>query len=343
MANPFEETKQLHLFMGLQCHAQCIMCYQGHFSAKDNMPAVVYREHLAGLYPYVKHVKIQGGEPTIMSNCKDLVLFLRKFPGIKISLITNGVCIDEFWMETIINQGQSINLSVNAASRDVYDQIVKNGDFDRVIGNIRKIISRRLCKIPTVAISMVVLSHNIDQIADFITLGYDLGVDVVVFTVDPVLSFKGAGSKKKIQEELLRSVAVIKRTRMGVWGLDVVARYCGYSWIMEQRDQAKKGCPRPFNNLMVDQQGDVRACCWAWQVFGNTYRASLEDILKSARLKNFQEKVKRGDYSWCRPQCPDNPAPTKHALLNESFYIARRDPARFLATVTHKLCRLAKV
>src|SRR3954447_12705671 len=77
---PFDGLERLHLIMGLQCNARCTMCYQLDHSARFNMPAEIWRDRLRDAFPFIKNVKLQGGEPTIMANCREAAEYLRAFP-----------------------------------------------------------------------------------------------------------------------------------------------------------------------------------------------------------------------------------------------------------------------
>ena len=122
MTNIDSNVTGLHLIMGWQCNARCVMCYQTDFSTKHNMPPVIYLEHLAGLYPSLRNVTIQGGEPTIMPNCAEFARHMRQFNGVKLDITTNGIRVSDFWMDTFINQSSRINFSLNAASAEAYDR-----------------------------------------------------------------------------------------------------------------------------------------------------------------------------------------------------------------------------
>src|SRR5438128_19939 len=91
--NRFSGLERLHLIMGLQCNVRCTMCYQLDFSPKFNMGAEIWRDRLRDAFPYVKSVKLQGGEPTIMKNCREAAAYLRDFPNVKLTVHTNGVYI----------------------------------------------------------------------------------------------------------------------------------------------------------------------------------------------------------------------------------------------------------
>ena len=115
-ATAFDGLSRLHLIMGLQCNVRCTMCYQTDFSPKFNMPPVLYKERLGEAYAHVTSVKLQGGEPTIMKNCKEAAVILQRHPQVKLTVITNGVFIDDFWHETLVEQGGNVSVSINAAT-----------------------------------------------------------------------------------------------------------------------------------------------------------------------------------------------------------------------------------
>jgi sulfatase maturation enzyme AslB (radical SAM superfamily) len=339
MSNPFKGIRRLHLMMGLQCNARCVMCYQTDFSPKYNMPAEIYREHLLPVYPHIQSVKMQGGEPTIMPNCRDLAGFLRGYDNIRFSITTNGIHLDDFWLEAMVAQGGFVNFSLNAASKQSYQPIVKYGDFDKVQANLKRMLASRQGHQPVVAISMVVLNHNILEVADFIELGAELGVDQVSFGVDPILSFANLPPKAEIQAVLTRADELARSLEMETEALDVLLRDFGVSETDPLPRVTPEVCPLPFNNLVVDERGDVRVCCNTWKILGNTYRDAMEDIVAGKVAKRFRRKVEAGDYNWCDPYCGNNPKPSKQALLNKYSYLARRDPKGTYGKLKAKLKR----
>ncbi|MBU1274651.1 MAG: hypothetical protein KJ720_04685 [Proteobacteria bacterium] len=81
------------------------------------MPAVIYQEHLKPLYPHIKTVKLQGGELTVMRNCKEFCVLARDYPEMKIAVTTNGIFMNQFWLGVFVNQGLYVNVSLNAGSK----------------------------------------------------------------------------------------------------------------------------------------------------------------------------------------------------------------------------------
>ena len=270
-------------------------------------------------------MKLQGGEPTIMRNCKEFCQMARQYPKMKIAITTNGVNLNQFWLETLVNQGHFVNISLNAASKDAYDRIVKRGDYDKVVGNIAKLVSHNQGGQLRTAISMVILPANIQEIPDFLKLGAKLGLDEVNFIVDPVLSFKSLPEKARLHGLLDEAYALIQKGPCISEGLDAFARRAGYAAGEAAEPRNLPMCPMPFKNLVVDEKGDVRVCCNTWQVIGNTYQQTIAEILAGGQDRALPQKDKKRRLLLVRRQVPGEPQPQPPGQTEQ---IRLRGPAR---------------
>lgn len=338
--------QRLHMFMGWQCNVRCAMCYQTDFSDRFNMSPKIYRDTLKEYWPHMKRVKIHGGEPTVMKNCIDLVEMLTRHENPKFSISTNGVVLGKFWKESLLSNGEAINFSVNAAKKKTYDQIVKHGNFDRVLGNIESLASARGTgkKSPAITISMVVLKNNIFELDEFIYLAGKLGVDGVKFGSDNYLTFRNRDQREQIQRAIDAAFDAAASTGLMVEGLGSLSRGHGMSLDGKNLPQKllasskpRKVCPLPFNSLAVDADGTVRPCCNTWIKAGNLNHDTLEVIANGKVLRKFRSKLSKGDYSWCIPNCTENPRPSRTAILRKYASNFRGDPVRFLTKVRRKL------
>jgi sulfatase maturation enzyme AslB (radical SAM superfamily) len=337
-STPFESLSRLHLIMGLQCNVRCTMCYQTDFSPKFNMPPELYKERLSEAYAHVSSVKLQGGEPTVMKNCKETAILLREHPNVKLTVITNGVLVDDFWHETFVAQGGNISVSINAATESAYDKIVVHGDYKRVVRNLERLLAARKGKSPTVGVTAVILKENFMELHSLIGLSEQMGLDYLELLVDPILSFAGLPSQADTLAEMGRCFEAKARSRVDVIGLDDFAS----KFVLPVAFQGpppvtKPMCGAPFHNVVVDWDGDVRVCCNTWVKMGNLYKTPLANILRGRRVRAFRAKMKDGDYLWCSPNCPDNAAPTKLSLAHKYAYELRADPRNFVVKVRQKL------
>jgi MoaA/NifB/PqqE/SkfB family radical SAM enzyme len=335
---PFDGLSRLHLIMGLQCNVRCTMCYQTDFSPKFNMPPELYKERLSEAYRHVTSVKLQGGEPTIMKNCRDAAITLRDHPQVKLTVITNGVFIDDFWHETFIEQGGNVSVSINAATEPVYDKIVVHGEYRRVIKNLERLLGARRGKTPSVGVTAVILQENFRELHAIIELCGKMGIDYVELLVDPILSFAGLPSQAEVAHELSRCVEAKDRWNVQVSGLDDFGAKFALPIRFGGPAAAKKPmCGAPFGNLVVDWDGDVRVCCNTWVKMGNLYERSLGAILHGRLVRAFRRKMRKDDYLWCSPNCSDNAAPTKLSLAHKYAYELRANPKNFLLKVQQKI------
>lgn len=342
--SPYERLQRLHLIMGLQCNVRCTMCYQTDFSPKFNMPPELYKEKLGEAYKHVTSVKLQGGEPTVMKNCRDAAVLLRDYEQVKLTVITNGVFVDDFWHATFVEQGGNVSVSINAATEAAYDKIVVHGDYQRVIKNLERLLKARKGKTPSVGVTAVILKENFHETHKIIDLVSAMGIDYVEFLADPILSFAGLPSRDEISAEMDRCRDAIARSKAEVIGLGDFGQKFALPLRMGGPASVKKPmCGAPFDNLVIDWNGDVRVCCNTWVRAGNLYNSSLADILHGQSMhavRNFQGKMKDGDYLWCSPNCSDNAAPTKRSLAHKYVYELASDPKNFVDKVKQKVKQL---
>ena len=326
--------------MGLQCNVRCTMCYQTDFSAQSNMPDELWRDRLLAVYPHVRSVKLQGGEPTVMKNCRAAATFLRGYPNAKIEIISNGIFIDDFWHETLVEQGRLYSVSIQGATADVYDKIVIHGNHERVIHNLQRVLKHRRGTSPKVLLTAVVLKENCEHLSEIIGLAGRLGADGVEFTYDPILSFRGLPTRDRMLTEIDRCEAAAGQfPDVSVGGLDPLYWHAG-------KTRAAGGCidkgmcRAPFANLVVDWGGGVRVCCNTWMRAGNLYRDSIEEIWNGPVFTAFRGKMMEGNYNWCSPDCEDNAAPSRLSLANKYLYELRTNPRHFAQKVEQKLSQL---
>lgn len=339
-ASPLADLHRLHLIMGLQCNVRCTMCYQTDFSPKFNMSSELYKDKLLEAYPYVSSVKLQGGEPTIMKNVRETAIILRDYPNAKLTVTTNGVFIDDFWHETFIKQGGCINVSINAATRPVYDKIVIHGEYAKVRQNLERLLANRHGKTPLIGLNAVILKENFNELHKLIELAGDLGVDYLELLVDPILSYIGLPGRDEIQAELLRCHEAVQKTKMQVTGLyDFHQKFAlPLAKLPGEHEATKKGaCPAPFHNLVIDWDGTARVCCNTWIHLGNLNHQSLTEIWKSKNALLFRDKMNKDNYIWCSPSCSDNMYPTKLSLLNKYWYEFKTNPKEFFRKVHQKI------
>jgi pyruvate-formate lyase-activating enzyme len=104
----------------------------------------------------------------------------------KIQFNSNGLNLTEERCRNIIeNRLSLINFSVDAASASTYKKI-RRADFDKVIGNIRKLseIKKEMsAKYPVIEMNMTLMSSNFEEATQIVRLAKELGAEGVHFGI----------------------------------------------------------------------------------------------------------------------------------------------------------------
>ena len=311
---PLERIEELHIGLGYRCNVRCVMCFQKDFTLRSD--PVIWREKLLPLYPSVKRIVIQGGEPTVMGDARDLIaLALEKNPEVKFSLITNGLAFDGGWQRLMVDHGDYVNFSLNAADKETHEKINRHSCWEKVMANLRGVLELRTrLKSPlTVAASFVILPENIGQMSEFIDLGRSLGVDKIRFLFDPGLLDPDT---RRVGREVARAAESARRAEPGF--TEGLARFYEYyaakmrvkNDLLGSLPPAECGlCRFPWSNVYVDHFGNVMFCCMINLNLGNLFERDLGAIYNGRRAVHCRNRMLKNDYSRCMPSCMLNPNP----------------------------------
>jgi radical SAM protein with 4Fe4S-binding SPASM domain len=184
-----EEVLSLPQYMALcptgQCNALCGFC-----SVTTSRTGIIKKqlsfERLERfLAPVSKTIRVYGlegnGEPTLYDRFDDLVKVLTS-DGATFYLITNGERLKSQQIELLLKYSDSINFSLNAATAQTHQRVMKLKHFDTVIDNIKQLVSGRgSYKYPKISVSYVVNHDNIHEVQKFIDFAEnELQVDFVL-------------------------------------------------------------------------------------------------------------------------------------------------------------------
>ncbi len=164
------------------CNLKCPSCRVDYIKLSGNQLKRVeqlqqYVEQ--NILPFVESVALTGvGDPFMSSVFRKFLLEFdaKRYPNIKtVHLHTNGQLFDErtyLQMKGLHNIRLSTDISIDAASADVYAKVRPPGQWDKLLKNLNFI--KRLDNLVLLGISMVVQRQNSHQLVDFAALGEGL-------------------------------------------------------------------------------------------------------------------------------------------------------------------------
>ena len=164
-----------------RCNFRCTYCMPKEgidLKARDDILGFKEMQHLLGIFLDlgVTKVRITGGEPFVRKGLPDFLSRINQYKKLEtINLTTNAYFIeDTIPLFQKIKSG-SINISLDSLKRDVFYQITRRDDFERVWNSIEKILLTDL----NVKLNMVVLKGiNDNEIVDFAMLAKNNNVEV---------------------------------------------------------------------------------------------------------------------------------------------------------------------
>lgn len=347
LAWPLDKLTTLHLEMGQQCNVRCAMCYQIEFGPRLNMPEVLWRIKLRPAYELANRLVIVGGEPTIMSNCRDLIAMVMKhYPNLTLDMVTNGIRFDGIWDDVFLNQGFCLNFSLNAIDPERYQRIVRFGDQAKAIANIDRMVRRKRETNSRLILrtSSVIFDDTVAEMPVFVQWAVDHGLDQVILLTDCVGAITRTDSGL-VQARIAETYEIADRNpQIRLIHLD------DFDWIFAQQrgiaavrprgilSVEPKPCPIAFNTLMVRYDGIVKPCCKSWFIFGNLQRDTLEEVWNSRNAYLFRKRMLKLDFRDCLVACDlnANPINSLYADVRKGYWAVRRNPRTALQKALRK-------
>ncbi len=135
------------------------------------------------IIPYLRQARIyniSSSESLLHPKCFDMIDVVRHInPNIFVSIITNGMLLDDHKQEELLKRGiSSICVSIDGAKRETTEKIRVGSNFDTVTRNVRGFVSKG----GMVRTIYTVRDNNIGDLVDFIDLADDLGIWLIKCT-----------------------------------------------------------------------------------------------------------------------------------------------------------------
>lgn len=113
-----------------------------------------------------------GGEPLLNPEFKDLIGLAKTFPNLNIGFLTNGMRLDEAWVDFIMDVGLDwIAFSLDGVDPKTHDAIRKKSSLVKVEANLHRLLAARSkagTELPKIKLNMVAYDEIKDQADDFV-------------------------------------------------------------------------------------------------------------------------------------------------------------------------------
>jgi glycosyltransferase involved in cell wall biosynthesis/MoaA/NifB/PqqE/SkfB family radical SAM enzyme len=208
-------------FVGLNmtsvCDAQCTFCSYSPKTQKHRDFITLEDIKKMTWLKYVSTFAIWGGIGESLANPEFLKCYnyiKEQFPNLNVTFSGNGIKLNEETCEAFAGHLSEFNISLNAATRDTWESLMRAKGFDNILNMFSYLAELKktygMTK-PSLAVSMVLVKENIHEAVDFVNLAYKIGAERVTFchfvpttlvgkrTLDPSSSLSMRAKKLGIQ------------------------------------------------------------------------------------------------------------------------------------------------
>jgi MoaA/NifB/PqqE/SkfB family radical SAM enzyme len=163
--------KQLTVDINGTCNIACEFCYQDLDGSELSLDQV---SKIVADTPNTSVVNIGGGEPLIHKDIVPIIQMLYD-NNKRAHISTNATVIPQgmLSLDDAVRNNTSIQVSINAATRETYEAVTGKDMFDRVLKNVDLLKPKY-----HTSLSAVIYRKNFDEVDQLIDLGASLGLPV---------------------------------------------------------------------------------------------------------------------------------------------------------------------
>lgn len=291
------------------CNLRCEMCLVAYRPPLSRRRASVSLERFLALLdelPELEEVTLQGlGEPLLAPALREMIDAAHA-RGVRVGFNTNATLLDAEWSEWLVAHGvEWIHVSIDGASREVFESIRHGARLERVVENLEQLLAVkrvRSASSPRVQLNTVLMRRNVDELDALVRLAARLGVARMWVQslshdfsdagadYDGIRAFVGAESVWELDPAVVVAVERARRTAVE-YGLEV--RFPAVE--SDARVGDEPACDWPWRSAYVGWDGRVQPCCMLMGadrgMLGDLRDASFTEIWSSPAYVRFRTEL----------------------------------------------------
>jgi len=301
----------------------CVMCPR---SAYEDIPKhkFISPEVIKKIEPLFKTARVASlhgcGEPLMN---EELFSFMKLFPlDTTICFNTNGVLLLEKNIRKLIDyKVNSINVSIDAANPQTYKKIRRNDFFNIIKKNLimlSQMKKKYSTEFPRVIVNMTIMKENASEIVDFARLAkevdaygiylnllnkidrnYTVSTDLFHFDYEAQMIDTSAidfiNNMQKVKDLSEKNGIILQLDH-----IDILSRLKNIEPKENAVNTAKSYfCAKPWEDVLLNINGDVRICCHMQQdkgVIGSLKHETFDEIWNNKKITNIRNAILGGKF-----------------------------------------------
>lgn len=264
-----------------ECNLRCKMCIRDKVGVPiGRMSFENFKKILDKLDSLFK-IGISGqGELFLHPQIFDMINYANS-KGLSVSINSNGTLLNDEIIENICKSDiGEMGISVDSPNKKRYEKIRIGADFDKLIGDIKKLTSEieRNKRETIIVMTPIIFKDNIDELPEFVELARKIGVKKIAFqtlqTKENYLKNYGKDMKSQVVKD-----QIDKLTQKMKEAKDLADKY-KITIIFDEEESP--GCIWPWRGIYVTWNGSVTPCCkilnYNEPYFGNLLKEDFWDV-----------------------------------------------------------------
>lgn len=314
---------KLHIEPTQKCNLNCIMCWNKRRKNRKDMDMKLYYKIVKELFPYMAEINFfLIGESFLAKNFLDMLKPIENYSFLP-KIFTNGTIFSEKIIRKLIELGFFINISFDAATKELFENIRKGSNFDVIVDNITRIkkLSKEINN-PRFHMRLVVTagSYNIQEVPKIIKFAKEKDIkDMMVNDCDMGRPhpYNLMNVKDKVKKYLKESMDLANKYKIRF----SFPKYTGnekileknHNWndftlpidkfapsFLEEYNPINGDCPYPWIETAIRSDGTVVSCCQKLIKMGNIKRKTFKEAWNN---KKYQKLRDRTQYYNCQDYC----------------------------------------
>jgi radical SAM protein with 4Fe4S-binding SPASM domain len=267
---------QIDFELNFSCNLRCKMCSYPYENPKGRgglFDFETYKEIIRdGVKKGMYSVNLNFiNEPLLRKDLIHFITFAKEAGVLDIMLNTNGVLLTPEYSEKLLKSGLTrLMISIDATTKETYDQIRIGGDFNKVNSAVKELVEMRemfQMKLPIIRVSFVRMALNQHEEQNFIEYWEDI-VDYIA-----------------IQEYINTRPDLEETSKIRLNNIQEVNDF---------------RCPMSWQRIAIRYDGTVLPCCTYYGIqlpMGNVKEKTIEEIWKSEKMNQLRNIHKEGKYT----------------------------------------------
>ena len=168
------------------CNSKCVMCGGEYFAHRSGRKLT--RAKVSAIYDHLRPKLLTmaifagGGEPLLNPEFDEIAALSRaRCPTATLTLITNGIALDEKRIRTLVDHRINALVSINAARPETYHRIHQVDQFERVCANVQALALASGGR-TDLTLSLVGTRRNIAELPELVRMAHRWGAQGVLMS-----------------------------------------------------------------------------------------------------------------------------------------------------------------